>query len=333
MRAPHRSRGAALLAALLTVALVATLSAAGLWHQWRAIEVEAAERERAQSAWVLHGALDWARLILREDARAGQVDHLAELWSVPLLDARLSTFLAADRSAPAGEATGEAAFLSGEIIDLQARLNLLTLIDSGRPSPVAQRAFSRLFDVLGLPPAQLDTLVDQLQQAISGGRNPGRALTDTETQWIPLLPQRPEQLGWLGLPPDTVRTLLPHVSLLPERTTVNLNTASATVIYAALDGIGLVDAQRIVAARASSYWRRPADAARLVGEVLPEGALVGVDSRYFEVRGRLRLDRRVTESRTLVRRDRREPVTVEALQQLRGAVAAEALTRSPDTAR
>jgi general secretion pathway protein K len=63
---------------LLTVALVATLASAGLWQQWRAIEVETAERQRAQSVWVLVGALDWARLVLREDARAGTVDHLAE---------------------------------------------------------------------------------------------------------------------------------------------------------------------------------------------------------------------------------------------------------------
>ena len=64
-------QGAALLMAMLTVALVATLAAAGLWLQWRSIEVEATERQRAQAHWLLLGALDWARIILREDARAG----------------------------------------------------------------------------------------------------------------------------------------------------------------------------------------------------------------------------------------------------------------------
>ena len=37
-------RGAALLAAMITVALVATLAAAALWRQWRGVEVEGAER-------------------------------------------------------------------------------------------------------------------------------------------------------------------------------------------------------------------------------------------------------------------------------------------------
>ena len=73
-----RHLGAALLTAMLTVALVASMAAAALWQQWRGVEVEMAERTRTQSLWVLTGALDWARLILREDARAGGADHLGE---------------------------------------------------------------------------------------------------------------------------------------------------------------------------------------------------------------------------------------------------------------
>ena len=92
-------RGAALLVAMLTVTLVATFAAAALWQQWRAVEVEGAERARMQAGWILTGALDWSRLILREDARTGGADHLAEPWAVPLQEARLSTFLAADRNA------------------------------------------------------------------------------------------------------------------------------------------------------------------------------------------------------------------------------------------
>ncbi|MBC7602922.1 MAG: general secretion pathway protein GspK, partial [Ramlibacter sp.] len=66
-----RQSGAALLMAMLTVALVATFAAAALWQQWRSIEVETAERARVQSSWILTGAPDWARLVLREDLRSG----------------------------------------------------------------------------------------------------------------------------------------------------------------------------------------------------------------------------------------------------------------------
>ena len=90
-RARPAQRGAALLLALLLVALVATLASAMVWQQWRAVQVEAAERARAQAAWVLDGATDWSRLILREDARTGSNDHAAEPWATPLAEARLST--------------------------------------------------------------------------------------------------------------------------------------------------------------------------------------------------------------------------------------------------
>src|SRR6185436_9960248 len=86
-------RGAALLTALLIVVLVTTLSAAMLWRQSRSIQIEAADRGRAQADWVLQGALDWARLILAEDAKAsrrnveGQSDNLGEVWAVPLAEA------------------------------------------------------------------------------------------------------------------------------------------------------------------------------------------------------------------------------------------------------
>lgn len=328
MKTPPRSRGAALLAALLTVAWVATLAAAGLWQQWRAIEVETAERQRAQSIWVLLGALDWARMILREDARAGTtVDHLAEPWALPLQEARLSTFLAADRNSSPGDAAGDNAFLSGDIVDLQSRLNLQNLLDAGRISPAGLRAFERLFDVLGLPLSQLDTLVANLRLASAGGRGagayPADLQTDTDTHRIPLMPVRATQLGWLGLTPATVSALQPHVTVLPARTPVNLNTASAQVIYAAIGGIGLADARRLVAARAGQALNTPADAARLLGQALPPQALVGVNSRYFEVRGQLRLDQATVQVRTLVERDGQN---VKPLQHLRGTTDAIAAT-------
>ena len=106
-------RGAALISAMLVVTLVATLASVALWQQWRHVEVESAERHRVQSSWLLNGALDWSRLILREDAMAGMSgsassgggnsDHLAEPWALPLKEAKLSTFLAQDQQLREGD--------------------------------------------------------------------------------------------------------------------------------------------------------------------------------------------------------------------------------------
>ncbi len=306
-----RERGAALLLALLTVAMVATLAAAGLWQQWRAVEVEAAERQRAQAAWVLSGALDWARLILREDAAAGGVDHLGEPWAVPLREARLATFLAADRSADASTSSMADSFLSGDIIDLQSRLNVSNLVESGRVSPVGVAAFTRLFTLLGLPASEVETLARQMLRASLASRS----ALPADGAPVPLLPQDPSQLVWLGLSPSTVQALAPHVTVLPARTPVNLNTASATVIYAAIEGISLADAQRLVAQRSARHLRSLSDVTPILGPTARTGdGTASVSSRFFEVRGRLRMDEQILEERSLVQRDNQR---VQALRRQR----------------
>lgn len=320
MTARHTQRGAALLMAMLTVTLVATFAAAAMWQQWRSVEVEQAERTRVQSAWILTGALDWARLILREDARAGGIggpDHLSEPWAVPLEEARLSTFLAAESGVATVSSGDDAmdAFLSGQIVDLQSLLNVKNLVDDGKISDSGLQSFKRLFELLGLPPAQLATLAENLRFAAdtsAANRSAPRAS---------LMPQRVEQLVWLGLAPETVAALRPYVTLLPSRTTVNLNTAKAQVIYAGVDGLTLADAQRLVAERDRSHFRSVADAAKLVGRDVPalsnDNASVG--SRFFESRGRLRLGQMVVEERSILQRDQAE---VRAIQRERGVIEA-----------
>lgn len=170
---PTRSRrgrqsGAALLTAMLTVTLVATLAASALWQQWRSAEVEAAERGRLQASWVLIGGLDWSRLILREDARAGGADSLSEPWAVPLAEAKLTTFLAADKNISSDSLEGlPDAYLSGRIIDAQSKLNVLDLVDAGgKPVASSVAAFTKLFDLLGLPAQELSRMVANVQLAL-----------------------------------------------------------------------------------------------------------------------------------------------------------------------
>lgn len=307
-----RQRGAAILTAMLTVTLVATFAAAALWQQWRAVEVESAERARVQASWILTGALDWARLILREDARAGGADHLAEPWAVPLREARLSTFLAAQPGGVANEATdGDNVFLSGLITDQQSLLNVNNLLEAGGISETGLRSFQRLFDLLGLPQSELSRLAENLRFAAD-------ISTDNRSaSQAPLMPQEVEQLVWLGLSPATVATLEPYVALLPGRTPVNLNTASAEVIYAAVGGISQAEAQELVARRSVSPFRGIADASRLMpshASSFTEGT-VGVSSRFFEVRGRLRMDQLIVEERSLVQRD---GLDIRTLQRERG---------------
>jgi general secretion pathway protein K len=307
----RRQRGAALLMAMLVVTLVATLASAAMWQQWRAAEVENAERQRGQASWILTGALDWARLILREDARgnqnSGNADHLGEPWAMPLEEARLSSFLAADR---ANNATDDnnvlQAFLSGEVIDLQSRLNFLNLVRvaaRGAESRVEVsepdlRAFQRLYELLDLPRAELDAAVQELVATTEQAEN------NPQPSRTALKPAKLAQLAWLGIRPASLAALEPHATVLPERTTLNLNTASPQALAASVAGLDLAQAQRLVAERERNPFKQLTDAARLLpGVPNPfSDQLHSTRSSYFEVRGRLRLDDTVIEERSLVTR-------------------------------
>lgn len=295
-------RGAAILTAMLTVVLVATLTSAMLWQQWRAIEVESAQRTRVQAAWVLTGALDWARLILREDARQGGPDYLAEPWAVALAPARLSTFLAAER----GEALvgddadgGQDAFLAGQMQDLQARLNVSNLIDNGKLHEPSVAAWMRLFNQLNLPESELSTLSRQLLLAQAQASDAQAAAS------APLRPQAVSDLVWLGLSPATLQALQPFVTLLPARTPVNLNTASPEVLMASIPGLDMAQARALEAARDARHLDTLQDAEKRLGstELKLDAGLHAVASRFFSVTGRLRVGQATLQETSVLQRD------------------------------
>jgi general secretion pathway protein K len=282
---------------MLTVTLVATLAAAALWQQWRSVEVESAERARMQARWVLIGALDWARLILREDARQSANDSYAEPWAVPLREARLSTFLAIDQDSASPAEASQETFLSGEIIDLQSRLNVTNLIQAGKIDQPSLGAFTRLFRVLGLPQPALAQMVDRLRLVHEAETQPGSTL--------PPPPQELDQLAWLSVSPQIIERLRPYVTLLPVPTPVNLNTAPAEVIYAVASNFELSDARRFISARNLQPLNSLADAetiGHIAGAKLKTTQL-SVSTRFFEVRASLRNDQTTVQEIAVVQRD------------------------------
>lgn len=303
MRRPARrpQRGAALLLAMVIVTLVATLAAGMVWQQWRAIEVETAERARVQSSWLLDGALDWARLILREDAREGGPDALTEPWATGLAEIRLSTFLSTDKD---NTDTDIDAFLSGDIADAQARYNLQNLATDDSKMYQAELAiFSRLCDLLGLP-AGVATQIGEAMQAASDAQD----LAD-EGQKVqagaPVRVQRVAQLRWLGLDEATLAKLEPYVVILPQRTPVNINTAPPEVLMAAIDGLDRASAQRLVQQRQTlkkGFDQISAAQSLLGGKVKLSAQNVGTVSGYFLVTGQLRYEDSVLREVSLVQR-------------------------------
>ncbi len=291
-------RGAALLLAMVAVTLIVTLAGAMVWQQERAIQVEAAERARGQSGWILLGALDWSRLILREDARTGAVDHSGEPWATPLAEARLSTFLAAEKGV-ATEDDGPEAFLSGSIEDAQSRYNLRNLINPDANALKAEVAtLSRLCEAAGLPTETAGRLAGALRAVWMTDASGAR--TVTASQALPI--RRFEQLAWLDFEAPVIRALRASVTILPSPTPINVNTAPREVLAAVL-GVDMGTAERLVQHRQRSPFQNLDSLSPLV----PEGTRIdasrlAVATQYFEVSGRLRLDERVLEERSLVTR-------------------------------
>jgi len=293
-------RGAALLVAMVLLAVVATLAGGMVWQQWRAVQVETAERSRAQSGWMLLGALDWARLILRE-ARPGVIS-LSDAWATPLADTRLSSFLAADRDNNAD--SGPEAFLAGRITDAQARYNLRNLLAGDQVDPLQLAILQRLCASAGLGPDTANAIASGL---LASQRADGDA---------PLPPQQLDDLAWLGLDDATLQRLAPLVVLLPVPTPVNLNTAPREVLAGVVPGLDLGSADRLVLARQRNALRSLAEVTAIVGagpKLLERD--VDVKSAFFEVRGRLRLETRVLESLSLVERRGQQVVAIQRSQQ------------------
>ncbi|HIV69563.1 MAG TPA: type II secretion system minor pseudopilin GspK [Candidatus Aquabacterium excrementipullorum] len=305
-------RGAALLAAMVIVTIVVTIASSMVWQQWRAVQVESAERGVAQSQWILRGALDWGRLILRADNST--VDHLGEPWAVPLAEARISSFLASDQGNNSADEEGPEAFLSGQIYDVQARVNLWALIDNQGDINLIQLAvLQRLCEYLSLPTSVADLIAQSLRRAWLArsddpvmlaklGGNSGR-------QQAPVMPQTVDQLVWLGVDAGVVERLRPYVALLvddhgdplPEGV-VNLNTSPREVLAAALE-IDLGRADRLVQYRQRNPFKDVNEISNVLGTAAGQTANgVAVTSNYFEITGRLRLEDSVMQKRYLVRR-------------------------------
>lgn len=308
MKRSLRQSGAALLSAMLVVTLVASLSSAALWLQWRQVELETAERGRAQSLWLMTGAMDWTRLVLAEDARSAQsADHLGEPWALPVQESKLSTFLSQDRQWREGDPE---VFLSGQIVDAQSRLNLASLLEDGKPAPAAVAAWTRLFARLELPQTELQLLLQGWTQSVAASRQSTAMQATTQAASpaavdAPLLPQRLDQLGWLGLSNTTLERLRPYATVLPVATPVNLNTASELVLQAVVPGLDAAGARQGVQRRNAKPWmtlQEAAEALGTAGRTLDERQH-SVRSRFFEIHGRMRIDQTVQQERALVERE------------------------------
>lgn len=314
MRAPSsfRQRGVAVVTALLLTTLAISIVASLFWQQQ--VQVRSMENQRLhlQTKWILRGALDWASLVLRQDAYTSQYTSLDQVWATPLAETRLDQYI--ERERVQGENFD--ATLSGNIIDATSRYNLVNLARDRRKDEEQVRIFSRLLDNLRLDARLADRVaifVAQGQQAGPPLEDPGSPLpTSTQTPVpavngipIPVL-QVDDLLAVQGITPEVLAKLRPFVIVLPYGSAVtelNVNTVPPELLSALVKNLSLSQANALVARRKTAAWRSEADFKSQVpgGEELPDNTW-GIKSQWFIVQSRIRLDRAALNAESLIER-------------------------------
>ena len=310
MKSRREQSGAAILLALLIMTLVATLAAGMVWLQWRGIEVETAERARTQAEWLLNASLDWGNLILKSQTRNGQVeDDLGQPWATPLAETKLSSFLSADGNHVSDG--GPEAYLSGQITDADGKYNVYNILLDTKSKLDEINRLGMICTAIGIPASTANTIGAGLrdsysaQQAIGQGTSTGNSV---------LMPIQIEDLAWYGIDPKVLKQLTPFIELLPmpvgtPLTNINLNTAPAEVLMAAMPGLSRAQAQQLILARQQHPFSKTSDALNALGIAnagewkVPQGdppLQWDVKSFHFEIYGQLRYEQHVIRERSVV---------------------------------
>jgi general secretion pathway protein K len=279
-------RGTAVIMAMLIVAAAATLVSGAMWQQSALVRETENELEYAQARWLIRGAIDWAGVILREDARTSSVDHPGEPWAVPLADTRLNE----DDGRPA-------AYLAGAIDDEQAKFNLRNLVADPELDPREVKALGRLLGSLGINEIFGQRIAERVRDAVraAGAREPALSLVAVE-----------DLLAVPGMEPKLLERLRPYVTVLPERTPVNANTASAEVLASQFADFNVLDARRVVAGRERAFFKDLADARARLGDAGAMGVAevpLAVATRYFAIEGNVAYGGARLRARAIVRRE------------------------------
>jgi general secretion pathway protein K len=236
--AARRQRGVALITALLVVA-IATVAAVAMANRQQLDIRRTGSLLHGEQAWAyVLGAENWAKVVLRRDARESQIDTLAEDWST---------------QPPVSFVEGGS--IVGRLVDLQGRFNLNNLVRGAAPDNNAILFYRNLLQRLDLDERLVDPLVDWIDPDINvrfpdGAEDEAYLLLDPPYRAAnePLVDTSELRLV-KGYTAEVVAKLLPYVVALPVPTAINVNTADAMVLSAVAEGLSLTDGEALVEAR------------------------------------------------------------------------------------
>lgn len=292
-----KQRGMAIISALLIAAVVAVLAGAMLTRQSVFTRSLEAEQLRVQGSWLLQGALQASRQQLWDARRKEVLTRLDQPWARPF-----------------------AGVVEGRLDDEQGKFNLRNLVSQQQPDVAQLQSFQRLCQLLGIDPSVSQRISQRVLASYAqrtGGSDVSSLRSTSPEAAQTLLPARApmlRSLDDLALEPGVQQRLAAYVSVLPDNTWVNGNTASAEVLSAVVPGLSLSQAQGLVAERDSGRWfiNRGDFVNRLrMPQLLVDSVQVGITSEWFRWHGRARREqRRVAVEALLYRPEDRQPQVI-----------------------
>ena len=279
-------RGAAVVMAMLVVAVTATLVTGVFWRQNVILRQAENELSYAQAKWLIRGAIDWAGVILREDARTSSVDHFGEPWAVPLADTQLNP-----------DDGRDPVLLSGTILDEQAKFNLRNLAGPEGVNPRELAVLRRLLALVNVREGLAEAVAKRVLTAVPG--NDGRKQTAIGLVSIDDL------LGLEGIGAAAIERLRPFVTVLPQPTPVYANTAPAEVLAARFENLALADARRLVASRDRAFFKDRTDVLNRIEQLKLQASdkEISVATIFFSVNGTVSYRRARLHAEALLRRE------------------------------
>ena len=287
----RRNEGVALITAMLIFALVTIVATNLKWDNSLDIRRTFVMLNRDQAIQVALGAESWIMDILRQDLEDSQTDHLGEIWASEL---------------PGLPIDGGEVF--GAIVDLQGRFNINNLIDDqGKVQEESMEQFRRLLNALELDPRFAGVTVDWLDADQDAGF-PDGAEDPIYSGMMPpykspntTLTSVSELAAIDGMEKAVFRVLERHITALPGRTAINVNTATAAVLQSLDEEVSASDVERLISERETAGFN---DIQNAFSSIVSPDVLNTLDesSNYFQLKVVVRIDTvRITLFSTLQR--------------------------------
>lgn len=276
----RKQKGVALITAILIVTLAAIAAAAILSSANLAIHRTQNLQESELAWWYVDGVESWVKTILQRDAELNHYDSLRDIWAMPV------DFLPVDEGG-----------LRGGVTDLQGRYNLNNLAVSDPPRyAIELSVFTRLFELAtGGDEYQARGIADAVHDYVDANSEPTGSDGAEDSEYLGLDPARrvpnnlmasvTELLAVKGMTPALYGKLAPFLCALPKtRTTINVNTASPTLMHALTPNPGaeldqfLQDRLKDPAEKISELF----NSRKVFGASDPQ-ELMGTGSEFFEL--------------------------------------------------